>query len=827
MAERRPRGTAHLPPVRTGFARHIDVLTPLLGRWRAALVGAAVAPVLAVHVTKAPALDLVRNGRPVAVVVTSDGTPGRGIGARGWETDPDAEAAKVLIDWIEKITDVRLDLADTPREGSPVVFVGRAAVDHGLRLDDIDSPSHEGLRVVVQGETALVGGQDGQSTIRAACRFLESLGCRYFMDASRHPIDQRIGEVYPRARELAVVDFVHAESPGMAYRDIWGSSFYFPSLWRLWNGNGGVPMATGHSWAAYVPKADYGQDHPEYFTLRDGRRNVDAEWLCTSNRRVRDIFVRRLLEQAKANPKGSFSISPPDNRQYCQCEACRAQDDPEHREISSGSVSMTSRFLDFYDDIAGRVYEQYPDVALNFYCYADYTEPPRRKVKASPNLVAWIAPIRYSRYHAIGSPLSPSKRFEQTVIEGWSDVVGRLGYRAYNANLAECTVPFSKMLTWKHDLPYLKQRGCVGVNNETFVAWGLMCPHIYQSIRLMYDPGLDSDTLMDDYFTRFYGQKAGIPMKEYWTTIDRCFQDLASESGCFYALHLVYTPATLRRLRSLLDTAVSAAGNDEILGARIALACKGLEMARDCMAFRDRLNDGQPAKAKEIADRMHQRAKDDQFAFHNKTLEYVRRFLVRLADPATALTTPPNRLLQVLPDEWLMTMDPDQKGVGAGFHLPDADTAGWTPVKTFSATLSEQGVTGQSTFLWYRCSFTAPHDFERLMLLFCDLDGAAETSRLFVNGKEIRSPGTECSFEPNRLNKGVASWRRREPLWTFVEKAVEPGRRNTVTLLIDNRSISENALGGIVRPVYLIETPVEAGTENVERRRGGQESELK
>jgi hypothetical protein len=160
-----------------------------------------------------------------------------------------------------------------------------------------------------------------------------------------------------------------------------------------------------------------------------------------------------------------------------------------------------------------------------------------------------------------------------------------------------------------------------------------------------------------------------------------------------------------------------------------------------------------------------------------------------------------------------MTRDPDQKGMERGFHRTDADTSGWLPVKTYSATLSEQGITGQSTFLWYRSSFTAPKSIERLMLFLCDMDGMPESSRLFINGREIRATGTDCAFEPNRIRKEARSWRRREPLWTFIEHAVVPGRENTVVLMIDNRSISENALGGIVRPVYLVSVPAGIRTE--------------
>ena len=91
-------------------------------------------------------------------------------------------------------------------------------------------------------------------------------------------------------------------------------------------------------------------------------------------------------------------------------------------------------------------------------------------------LCAWIAPIRYSRYHRIGHPLSPSRRQLADLIDGWAASATNIGYRTYNYNLAECCVPFSKISTWTHDIPYLKKLGCVGINLETLTNWQIYGP---------------------------------------------------------------------------------------------------------------------------------------------------------------------------------------------------------------------------------------------------------------------------------------------------------------------------------------------------------------
>ena len=92
----------------------------------------------------ASAFELVRNGRPVAAVVVKGAPTQRRRGRRrGWD---DASAARVLVDWVKKITDAELPIAEAAPDGGPVVLVGAAA---GLALDGIDSPSGEGFRAMV------------------------------------------------------------------------------------------------------------------------------------------------------------------------------------------------------------------------------------------------------------------------------------------------------------------------------------------------------------------------------------------------------------------------------------------------------------------------------------------------------------------------------------------------------------------------------------------------------------------------------------------------------------------------------------------------------
>jgi len=463
-------------------------------------------------------VDIVVDGKAQATIVVEGGAPKvNGKAARGRGAAGDAMAAEVLASWIKKMTGAELPIAaQAPADGA-AIYVGQAAVKAGLKLDEIQSSTHEGLRVVCDGKRILLAGQNGTATVKAACRLLEELGCRYLMDSP-------MGEVYPHMATLSVKEMDLREKPGLALRQMWGSNWSGDSLWKIWNGVGGAQYPQGHAWGAYVSKGLF-ETHPEYFALRNGERKK-GDWYCTSNAELRKVFAEGVMLALEKNGGVGASISPPDGTGYCECDKCRAQDDPQSIEPSSGHVSITDRYADFFNDVARRVKEKYPEAKLNFYCYADYTQAPTRGLKLEPNLVAWIAPLRYCRLHAIGNPICPSRVQLGEMINDWSKATGNIAYRTYNYNLAECTVPFSMVSIWEHDIPYLKEHGAIGINLETLPSWQIYGPHLYLSLRLAYDPAANADALLDDYMTKFYGSAAGPLMKRYWMDIDKAFAEL-------------------------------------------------------------------------------------------------------------------------------------------------------------------------------------------------------------------------------------------------------------------------------------------------------------
>ena len=745
--------------------------------------------VLTFFIPPAFAADLSKGGKSLATIVINPGESPKAKSKAKAGATGDGLAAQLLADWLGKMVGSPTPVEFRAPAAGTTIYIGRAAIEAGLTLDDIVSPTKEGVRIVVEANRVLIAGQSDAATRKAVCRFLEHVGCRYFMETS-------LGEVFPRTPDLTVAPITITEKPGLLYRNPKGPS-WSAGDWKVWNGAGGEDFAHAHSWGRYIPKGLYAE-HPEYFALgADGKRK-DGDWLCTSNAGARDVFARNVVAAIKAGAKNP-SISPPDGRGYCQCPACKAQDDPKSIEPSSGNVAVSTRYADFFDDVARRVGKETPDAILSFYVYADYTQPPTRTAKLAPNLCAVIAPIRYCRLHALGDPNCPSRKQAVEMIDGWAKVAPRLGYYNYMYNLADATLPTFKFTPCRLEFPQLADRGLAFMTIEVLSNWHLYGPQIYLSLRMAYDPRLDAAALMEDYYAKFYGP-AAVPMKAYWMGIDEATAKLPNHAGGFYGMNGVYTDEFVRACESRLKQAADATkGADGAYAERVALHAAGFQNVIDYRTIGEAMTRGDFRAAKATYDGMTNRIDilaSRRHANPEYGTAYLRRFLSKAIDGGLAATAAPNRVVAVLPDRWRFAPDDKDDGEAKGFASPTHDDTKWRQVATYSNTLSGQGLE-ENTVLWYRTTVRLPVGKGSFALVFPEVDGPAT---VYVNGKAVEAQ----PILPNA--KGAPGVPRRAPFRIPLDAAAKPGD-NVIAVRVDNRKISELFLGGILRPVVLVESP--------------------
>jgi len=426
-------------------------------------------------------------------------------------------------------------------------------------------------------------------------------------------------------------------------------------------------------------------------------------------------------------------------------------------------------------------------------------------------MCAMIAPIRYCRLHPPGHPGCASREQQIAMTDGWSSVASRIGYYNYMYNLADGVLPMFKFSACKKEFPYLADKGLSYITIEVLSNWHIYGPQIYLSLRLAYDPHANADAIMDDYWLKFYGPKASPHMKAYWMGIDAAQQQLKTHAGSFYGLAQIYSPEFLSHCEGLLAKAAAAAKGDSVYEQRVAMHAEGLRSARAYRAITDEMNRGDFVEAQREYDATIDRLKpviEKGYANREYGTAYLKRFLSESIVQGVTAISLPNRLLQVMPDRWRFSFDESDTGNDRGFHKSDFNDKTWPLVGTFNTTLDVQGY-DKNTVFWYRTRFDVQPERiakpNKLALFFGEVDGKSE---VYVNGQKIAVPERFQSPKKAGTNKiprdGMA--KPRLPFEVDVSDAVHPGE-NVLALRIDHSAITELSLGGILRPVLLIEKP--------------------
>ena len=307
-------------------------------------------------------------------------------------------AHKELAEFIPNVTE-KLKVGDTEINAihigdTPLAI--RAALTRASMKDD-------SYVVRLIGDSIVINGGGTRGVLYGAYHFLEQCGVRFFS-----PVCTGI----PKERAL-VKGFMSVDYDGSFFfpmRDIYTSKLMPADGGRTAIANGlsrdgdrkiskefggafdyGPPYSC-HTFDHYIPAAKYMESHPEFFSLRDGKRYGGQQngQLCLSNKAMRELCAELLLKNirettAKAKSEGIavpliYDVSHNDNSRYCQCPECEAF---ATRENQAGLM------VDFLNYLADKVKPEFPDVKLQFFAYQYNAEPPKT-LKARDNVIVRI-----------------------------------------------------------------------------------------------------------------------------------------------------------------------------------------------------------------------------------------------------------------------------------------------------------------------------------------------------------------------------------------------------------------------------------------------------
>lgn len=352
----------------------------------------------------------------------------------------------------------------------------------------------------------------------------------------------------------------------------------------------------------------YGADHPEWFALQPNESRKpsvpDRVRLCKANHALTDEIAADTIRKAARDPQAdSISISPNDggaDNFFCMCEACRKLDpsngslvdfhikvDGEKRSFRYPSLS--DRVVNFYNRIAVKVGESQPDLKLGAYAYSFYRTAPLREA-LNPNVVIGFVGLTYFDDSRLNR--------DRESWDQWAKTASSLFLRPNALHLGH-GFPGVFVRRMDRDIKHCYETGMIGADFDSVVHhWSTQGLNYYVLAKLLWNPALDVDALVDDYCRSGFGAGASA-VRRYFDRLET-LTDLAAasvgeemeealrdeevvetrknplDSFLKYAPQ-IYTPSRIAELSALLDEAAVAARGDEKALQRIGFLRLGLE----------------------------------------------------------------------------------------------------------------------------------------------------------------------------------------------------------------------------------------------------------
>lgn len=456
------------------------------------------------------------------------------------------------------------------------------------------------------GWSGLTGLFDEQGTAYAVYDFLERYcGVRWYAPTEA-------GMVYPRKSTLVVRGGKIRRAPAFAYREALPSANYqkftllgmVKGLWfdvslrdRDWNlfwhrlRAGGRPFKVNHSFYGYYSRFwKQDKNKPEVFVSRRPEffaqgypKNAKPPQMCYTN----PDFIAQVVEDArnffngKGLPYGAvargnyFALEPMDNPYQSKGQACSALLKPQKEGVPYAEERRASDLVfGFVNKVAREIKKSHPDKYLSVLAYGDHFFPPQHEELESN--VAVMMSLRVRNWW-----VPYIKQHDMTIYKAWIAEAEKSNrqlyvwlYYCFPEEIARgkhfAVFPGFFAHTLAKQIKMFAEDGVQGV----FLNGLGEQVDTYITFKLLDDPTLDVDKLLNEFFTRYYGD-AGKPLEQLYREIESVYSDprsypesvrnttvLRTHQTEELAWKYLGTPERMDRWKSLVAEAVKLANTD-------------------------------------------------------------------------------------------------------------------------------------------------------------------------------------------------------------------------------------------------------------------------
>jgi hypothetical protein len=464
------------------------------------------------NVARGDELVLADGGKSAYVIVVAD------------DASPSTKhGAEELQKFLEEMTGVKLPIVSDKQPTSDKesaekeIILGDNAHFKALNTGiDVASLGKEGYVIRTVGDRLVIVGGSVRGNMYGVYGLLEDhLGCRWFT-----PDCTRI----PKTPKLVIGAIDDRQIPVFEYRDLYLNEG-FNTEWcahnRLNSSNASLGDQHGgcmkfgagyfvHTFMRIMPPEEFFEEHPEYYSMIDGKRVKEVKelpaQLCCTNSEVVRIVTERVLSGIRSQPEATvFSVSQNDAYEgpnQCECPKCQALAKEEDAQIAP--------VLQLVNKVAEAVEKEFPDKIIETLAY-EWGQKPPKTMRPRKNVVIRLCSGGCCFMHPMTKCDYPDTRAFCADIEAWSKIAPRLWVWDYTTDFPNCLLPFPNHRVVGPNIRFFAEHNVKGVfeeDTDNTPQSEMAALGGYVMAKCLWNPYYDSERAIDEFLEGYYGAAA-------------------------------------------------------------------------------------------------------------------------------------------------------------------------------------------------------------------------------------------------------------------------------------------------------------------------------
>ena len=473
-------------------------------------------------------------------------------------------AAQELQTWLKEVSGVTLPIAglDGGEPGKRLVVGYNPIVKELVPEARQQSSSDDSFTWCNRGGDVLFWGGSERGTLYSVYDFLEDqLGIRWYSEDAT---------VAPKADRYSFSKLYNQETPALLVRDncmlaprtnpVYSARLRnnFTRLPGKEPGTTLVGTAEGywgvHAMGYHVPADKYFKEHPEYFSLYNGKRCTDQ--LCLSNPDVLRICIESMRKVMRENPDFMiYSMEQLDNVQPCQCQC------PECQALVDKYGGNSGIMVWFVNQVADALKDEFPDKYVGTFAYR-YTRHAPTGIVPRDNVVIRLCSIECCLLHDFEG-CEMNRPFMKD-LQDWAAIAKNLYIWDYATDFAYYCLPVANLRLLQPKIKDFCDHNAMGMleqgDYQTKVC-ELKELRAYLVSKLLWNPDEDVEALIKEFTDGYYGP-AGRYIREYIDYADTYLRREGMHTDCYANVaHPMFTPEFVRECARIFENAKEAVKN--------------------------------------------------------------------------------------------------------------------------------------------------------------------------------------------------------------------------------------------------------------------------